>query len=734
MLTHTADCVDCDFRVARVPRKESPGPLRPVFVYKPQFPHIVNDERSETWTMAALQAEGWSQIDLWNYTAPLGSIPEAASTNAVLEGIYAMANDRGVAIGESTCAGRFYALPAGVRLASDAGGSDDVDGSSGDAVDGGDAAETAPAGVTGDAADDTIAAGSDGGEIGAALLDVSELTRIGLERSASARQCVEVIGGLAERHGFYGSEWEDGGQASFLEAGEALIVADGSEVWVFHVLSDDTGASALWVAQRLPQGHVAVLANQFIIRSVPRAGEPGAEDFMYSDNLWDVAASHGLWDPAGTAQLDFAAAFQPTWSYSDRLATRRVWRVFSKVAPVAAAALPVDTNGWADDYPFSIAAEAPLTVEDMFALNRDHYEGTAYDLTVGAAAGPYGDPTRAGPGASLDGSVTEAMAMAGGFERAISLHRTSISTVVQIRPVTPPADAADEARVPSSEGTADGAAATEVVVPETAAAVWLSLYHPSMAAYAPMYAAAPSVPKAYTIGSLFRYDPDAAFWSFAALGNYATRWYRFTQPEVAALATALEDSFRAEQPAAEAAAAAAFLAGDAAAGAAALSGFSQRSGDAVVAAFKELLPRLIARYHDGYRMRDATAAVIEFERLFYPRSWLEAVGYWGKENAALAALGIPTTGAAATEDVGAAVASGGGVEADVNGVSAMVDAGIAAAGGDGGSRSHSRIYVTEGRVGVVLAAVAVASAALGYALSAFVAGRARKKDYFTITC
>ena len=46
------------------------------------------------------------------------------------------------------------------------------------------------------------------------------------------------------------------------------MVTDPEEAWVFHILSDDTSTSAIWAAQRVPDDHVTVVANQFIIKEV----------------------------------------------------------------------------------------------------------------------------------------------------------------------------------------------------------------------------------------------------------------------------------------------------------------------------------------------------------------------------------------------------------------------------------------------------------------------------------
>lgn len=89
------------------------------------------------------------------------------------------------------------------------------------------------------------------------------MSQIALERTKTAREAVLLMGSLAERYGFYAADWS-GGDASKGEGGEALTVVDKTEAWVFHVLADDTGTSAVWVAQRVQDDHVSLIPFIFI--------------------------------------------------------------------------------------------------------------------------------------------------------------------------------------------------------------------------------------------------------------------------------------------------------------------------------------------------------------------------------------------------------------------------------------------------------------------------------------
>lgn len=60
---------------------------------------------------------------------------------------------------------------------------------------------------------------------------------------------------------------------------------------MFHLLADDTGASAVWAAQRVPDDHITAVANQFVIGEIDIAD---TANFMASGKLLDhtVALSY----------------------------------------------------------------------------------------------------------------------------------------------------------------------------------------------------------------------------------------------------------------------------------------------------------------------------------------------------------------------------------------------------------------------------------------------------------
>jgi dipeptidase len=171
-----------------------------------------------------------------------------------------------------------------------------------------------------------------------------------------------------------------------VEGGEALTVIDPNEAWMFHIIPDDTGASAVWVAQRVPDDHISIVANGFVIREV----DPNNEDFMFSANMWDVAHRKGWWSESD-GLLDFKTTFGAVRSRPN-YSNRRVWRILSLAAP--SANLPADVDPEGDELPFSVKVDSKLAPADLMRYQRDHFEGTPYSTTEGLAGGPYGDPNR----------------------------------------------------------------------------------------------------------------------------------------------------------------------------------------------------------------------------------------------------------------------------------------------------------------------------------------------------
>ena len=129
-----------------------------------------------------------------------------------------------------------------------------------------------------------------------------------------------------------------------------------------------------------------------------------------------------------------------------------------------------------------------------------------------------------------------------------------------------------------------------------------------------------------------RYDPVSSYWAHAAVGNYAARFYVHTIGALKAAQAALEGALYTAQPALEAAAAARLATGDVSGAAALVADASEAAATADVAAWHALLFELIATYKDGLIVAGPFGETLEPLKMFYPRSWLEGVGFWTTDS------------------------------------------------------------------------------------------------------
>jgi len=235
---------------------------------------------------------------------------------------------------------------------------------------------------------------------GDGLIDCWMAQDVALERAATARDAVKVMGKLVEEFGFL---TETGG------GGETMTVTDGNETWVAEFYGRD-----IWAAVRIPDDHVFVAANRARIGVIDLKD---TANVMASPKLVSFAVEQGWYDPKSGKPFVVNEIYAPD---NPVTSSRREWRVYDLIAP----SLKLPAN--LETYPFSVKPDRPLTLEDIRKIQADYYEGTPYDMTKGPAAGPWGNPIRY---VNRGGK--------GSFERSINVHRTYYLHIGQVHASLP---------------------------------------------------------------------------------------------------------------------------------------------------------------------------------------------------------------------------------------------------------------------------------------------------------
>ncbi len=175
--------------MTHVPARDwPPGARRPVYAIRADYPRYVianEDEKQQgvqsevnnvygpDYTASATYPD--RSIYDWNHSIPIGFIDQVPHTYAYTLGTYGIQNERQLSMGESTCGAIFMSKSPS--------------------------------------------------EGGSALFKLETLTEIAMERCASARCAVLLMGQLATQYGFFGTEYSQD------ESGEALVVSDKYESW-----------------------------------------------------------------------------------------------------------------------------------------------------------------------------------------------------------------------------------------------------------------------------------------------------------------------------------------------------------------------------------------------------------------------------------------------------------------------------------------------------------------------
>jgi dipeptidase len=335
------------------------------------------------------------------------------------------------------------------------------------------------------------------------IMDYGSLMYIALQRATSAREAIEIIAKLMAEYGYCSS-------------GESLSISDKNEVWIMEMIGKGPGSKgAVWVAQRIPDGYISAHANHARITTFP-LNDP--ENCMYAEDVIDFAREKD-WFNGKDKDFSFSDTYAPIDFSAARFCEARVWSFFSKV------------NNSMDQYldyamgqnignrmPLWIKPDRKISVQDMMAFMRDHFEGTPLDMTQDVGAGPYRLPYRWRP------LTWEANGQTYCNERAAATQQTGFSFVTESRNWLPD---------------------------WIGGIFWFGVDDASTTVYTPMYCGITKVPECFAVGNgdMLNYTSTSAFWAFNLVANFCYLRYDVMSKDVKQLQQQLENRFFQNKPA-----------------------------------------------------------------------------------------------------------------------------------------------------------------------------------------
>ncbi len=316
---------------------------------------------------------------------------------------------------------------------------------------------------------------------------IEELQRVALERCTTAREAIKLMGELVKQYG-YG------------DSGECLTIADTKEVWIFEIFGEGPDKiGGVWAAQRIQDDEVAVSAN------IPRISTLNLKDknnYMASDNVFDVAKKLGLWD--GKEPFKFWKAYGgPNYSGDWKNYSTREFFIYTSLAP--SLGLTEDM----EEMPLGVKPEKLVTVEEVARLLGSYYEGTEKDLSgrlkvaqrnrktgeMDTIVSPVANPWMRSDEIALYAALGDDKMK---WTRTVAVPQCAYSTIIQLRDWLPDA---------------------------VGGVVWMSLDNPGESPRFPIFCGTASLPGVLKVCGNHRYRDDSALWHYRQTNKLATvRW------------------------------------------------------------------------------------------------------------------------------------------------------------------------------------------------------------------
>ena len=355
------------------------------------------------------------------------------------------------------------------------------------------------------------------------VIDYGSLIYITLQRAKTAREALQIMTSLVEEYGYYSE-------------GETFSVADANEAWMLEMMGcgPDRSKSAertVWVAVRIPDNAIAAHANQSritrfldgrftpvkmkdLMKKYPVDGKKAIPNLVvYSSNVVDYARRMG-WYTGKDEDFSYNAAYAAPDFSGRRYCEARVWSFFNRFADDFSAYVPY-AEGKEDNttpMPLWIIPNKQVTLQDLRAAMRDHYEGTPFALDSDIGGGIFAMPYRPAP---LSFKVDEQEAF---NERPTSTVQTAWSFISQMRSWLPR---------------------------EVGGCFWFGNDDGNMIAYTPMYNCMTRLPKCSSGEGAddVTFSMDNAFWVCNWVSNMIYPRYSMMFPSLQEVRDSLEASY-----------------------------------------------------------------------------------------------------------------------------------------------------------------------------------------------
>ena len=381
------------------------------------------------------------------------------------------------------------------------------------------------------------------------LIDYGSLMVLGLQRSKTAREAIQVMTELTEKYG-YESE------------GESFTVADPNEAWILEMIGKGPGRKGtVWVAVRIPDDCISGHANQSRIHQFPLKDK---KNCLYAKDVISFAREKGYFN-GKDADFSFADAYAPADFGALRYCEARVWSYFNKwAAEDMTPYLPYamgDTKGQV--LPLYVRPKAPLSVQDVKDMMRDHYEGTPLALTEDLGMGAWEMPYRPTP-LSFEVDGTKYF-----NERPISTQQSACVYVSQMR-----------SWLPNHIG----------------GVTWFANDEANMTVFTPCYCNMTQAPECYDkhTADAFHFSTRSAYWVENWVSNMVYLRYSLLFPELQKVRDRLEADYNSLQTEVESKAAS--MSKEEAVKY--LSAYSHRTASAMMDEWNQLAQLIIVKYND----------------------------------------------------------------------------------------------------------------------------------------